>query len=73
MATLISVRQCIIYDSDKADARLIGIEYVIDESIFKTLPTEEKKLWHSHKFEVESGTLQLGVKALVPNVAVDSE
>lgn len=67
----LSVRQCVIYDSDKPDARLIGIEYVIDESVFVTLDHEEKKLWHSHKFEVESGTLQLGVKALVPKVAVD--
>ena len=45
-------RQCIIYDSDKPDARLIGIEYIISRRLFQTLPEEEKKLWHSHKFEV---------------------
>lgn len=28
-------RQCIIYDSPKADARLIGIEYIISEKLFK--------------------------------------
>lgn len=27
-------RQCIIYDSPKADARLIGIEYIISEKLF---------------------------------------
>lgn len=27
-------RQCIIYDSDKSDAHLIGIEYIISEKLF---------------------------------------
>lgn len=26
-------RQCVIYDSDRADARLIGIEYVVSEDV----------------------------------------
>ncbi|GAA5951404.1 hypothetical protein JCM21900_004399 [Sporobolomyces salmonicolor] len=65
------VRQCIIYDSDKADARLIGIEYVIHHDIFVSLPEEEKKYWHSHKYEVESGQLTLQSKSLVPTVAED--
>ena len=46
-----------IYDSDKSDARLIGIEYIISEKLFQTLPEEEKKLWHSHVYEVKSGSL----------------
>ena len=49
--------QCVIYDSDKSDARLIGIEYIISEKLFQTLPEEEKKLWHSHVYEVKSGSL----------------
>jgi hypothetical protein len=49
--------QCLIYDSDRRNARLIGIEYVISERLFKTLPAEEKKLWHSHAFEVKAGLL----------------
>ena len=51
------VLQCIIYDTDKPDARLIGIEYIISEDLFKALPEEEKKLWHSHRYEVMSGLL----------------
>ena len=51
------VFQCVIYDSDKRDARLIGVEYVISERLFKQLPAEEKKLWHSHRHEVMSGQL----------------
>lgn len=47
--------QCIIFDSDRADARLIGIEYVITARLFATLDDEEKKLWHSHNFEARNG------------------
>ena len=49
--------QCVLYDSARADARLIGIEYVIPEAVFLTLPTDEKALWHSHRYEVTSGLL----------------
>ena len=51
------VFQCVIYDSDKPDARLIGIEYIISETLFKGLPAAEKQLWHSHRYEVMSGLL----------------
>ncbi len=51
------VLQCVIYDSDKKNARLIGIEYIIAEKLFAKLPEDEKKLWHSHNFEVKSGQL----------------
>lgn len=51
------VMQCVIYDSDKKDAKLIGIEYIISARLFATLPPEEKKLWHSHVHEVKSGQL----------------
>jgi hypothetical protein len=50
-------RQCIIYDSDKADAKLIGVEYIISEKLFKDLPEEEKKYWHSHVYEIKAGIL----------------
>ena len=53
------VRQCVIYDSDKPNARLIGLEYIISRELFEGLPEEEKVYWHSHKFEVLSGTLQV--------------
>ena len=49
--------QCIIYDSAGKNARLIGIEYIIGEARFIDLPDEEKKLWHSHRYEVMSGLL----------------
>ncbi|KAL3152128.1 hypothetical protein ABBQ32_001226 [Trebouxia sp. C0010 RCD-2024] len=64
------VRQCVIYDSDKPNARLIGTEYIISDKLFETLPEEEKVYWHSHKFEVQSGTLQA---PRVPVLAEDLE
>jgi hypothetical protein len=49
--------QCVIFDGNKADARLIGVEYIVSERIFKTLPDEEKALWHSHRHETTAGEL----------------
>lgn len=51
------VLQCVIYDSNKPGARLIGVEYIVSAKIFESLPPEEKKLWHSHNYEVKSGVL----------------
>ncbi len=51
------VIQCVIFDGNKKDARLIGVEYILSERLFKTLPDDERKLWHSHHYEVKSGTL----------------
>lgn len=56
--------QCLIYDSDRADAKLIGVEYMIPEEVFLGLPEEEKRFWHSHVYEVMSGSLVLiGLRA----------
>ncbi|CAK7348918.1 unnamed protein product [Dovyalis caffra] len=51
------MRQCLIYNSPESDARLIGVEYIISETLFLTLPDVEKPLWHSHEYEVKSGVL----------------
>jgi len=51
------VWQCVIYDSDQRNARLVGVEYIISEKLFNGLPPEEKPLWHSHRYEVMSGQL----------------
>lgn len=51
------MRQCLIYDRPDADGRLIGVEYIVTEDLFLTLPDSEKPLWHSHEYEVKSGVL----------------
>lgn len=49
--------QGVIYDSDRADAKLLGVEYIITERLFGVLPPEERKYWHSHAYEVKSGLM----------------
>jgi hypothetical protein len=49
--------QAVIFDGNGQDAKIMGVEYIITEKLFKTLSEEEKKLWHSHHHEVKSGTL----------------
>lgn len=53
------MRQCLIYDSPEKNARLIGVEYIVSEKVFQGLPDEEKKLWHTHEYEVKGGILFL--------------
>ena len=60
------LHQCVIFDRNAPDARLIGIEYIISEERFRALPAEEKRLWHSHHYEVKSGIL---VAPGIPDVA----
>ena len=61
------VRQCLLYDSDKPNARLLGVEYMITPRLFETLPPEERRLWHTHEYEVKSGLLIMPSPAGVPN------
>lgn len=51
------VNQCVIFDGNTQDAKIIGVEYIISKRLFQMLPPEEKKLWHSHVHEVKSGQL----------------
>jgi Protein of unknown function (DUF1264) len=53
------LRQCLIYDSHEASARLIGVEYMVPKSVYLNFSPEEQKLWHSHEYEVSSGMLIL--------------
>lgn len=51
------VIQCVIYDGNQKDAKLMGVEYIISAQRYASLPAAEKPLWHSHVHEVKSGTL----------------
>ena len=51
------LNQCVIYDGNVKDAKLMGVEYIVSERLFKSLPAQEKTLWHSHVHEVKSGQL----------------
>jgi hypothetical protein len=49
--------QCVIFDGNTKKANLIGIEYIVSERLFGTLPEDEQGLWHPHNFELLSGQL----------------
>jgi hypothetical protein len=59
------VFQCVLFDKDKGNAKLIGIEYVVSDDIYQSLPSEEKKMWHPHEYEIRNGLLTL--PGLQPN------
>lgn len=49
--------QCALFDGTGKDARLNGIEYIISEKLFESLPQEERQYWHPHNAEILSGQL----------------
>jgi hypothetical protein len=49
--------QCVIFDGNEENAKIMGVEYILSRALFEQLPTEEKHLWHSHVHEVRSGSL----------------
>ncbi|HZH43061.1 MAG TPA: OBAP family protein [Lysobacter sp.] len=49
--------QCVLFDGNTEDANLNGIEYIISERLFATLPAEERAYWHPHNGEILSGQL----------------
>ena len=60
--------QCALFDANTADANLNGIEYIISEKLFESLPAEEKQYWHPHNYEILSGQL---VAPGLPDVAAE--
>jgi hypothetical protein len=49
--------QCALFDGNTESANLNGIEYIISEKLFATLPAGERKYWHPHNYEILSGQL----------------
>jgi len=58
--------QCALFDGNTKEANLNGIEYIISEKLFNSLPAEEQQYWHPHNYEILSGQL---VAPGIPNVA----
>jgi hypothetical protein len=51
------VHQCIIFDSNGKGARILGVEYIISDRLYRGLPDAEKKYYHPHTYEVLAGLL----------------
>jgi hypothetical protein len=49
--------QCLLFDSSDANAKLLGLEYIISHKQYQALPDDEKKYWHPHTYEVLAGGL----------------
>ncbi len=49
--------QCLLFDSSEANAKLLGLEYIISHEQYQGLPDDEKKYWHPHTYEVLAGGL----------------
>jgi hypothetical protein len=49
--------QCALFDGNGSEARLNGIEYIVSEKLFETLPEAERRFWHPHNAEILSGQL----------------
>ncbi len=49
--------QCTLFDGNGGQARLNGIEYIISEKLFASLPPAERAYWHPHNGEILSGQL----------------
>jgi len=67
------VFQCALFDGNGADAKLIGVEYIISERLFAQLPVQEKAFWHSHRYEVKSGQLIMpGIPTRIEREAMET-
>jgi hypothetical protein len=51
------VHQCIIFDRNGKKARILGVEYIISDKLYRGLPDAEKKYYHPHTYEILSGQL----------------
>lgn len=49
--------QCVLFDGNSRKANMNGVEYIISEKLFDSLPQDEKKFWHPHNGEILSGQL----------------
>jgi hypothetical protein len=61
------MHQCIIFDSNGKNARILGVEYIITDAVYQKLPDDEKRYYHPHRYEVISGLL------IAPGMPADAE
>lgn len=51
------LHQCVVFDTRGPNPKLLGVEYIIPDDVYQKLPTDEKKYWHPHAYEILSGQL----------------
>jgi hypothetical protein len=62
-----TLKECLLYDSDAPDARLVGVETVVPTAVWKTFAPSERALWHYHVTELAK------VHATLPDTPKDEQ
>jgi len=44
--------ECLIFDSDAPNARLVEVETIVAPQVYKAMPKSEQAYWHWHKVEI---------------------
>jgi hypothetical protein len=57
--------ECQIYNSDAANATLVGVETIVSPATYKSFPPSEQSMWHYHKDEIPK------VNATLPDLTPD--
>lgn len=57
--------ECMIFDNDASDARLVEVETIVGPDVYKTFAPKEQAMWHYHKTEIPK------VNAKMPDVSAD--
>ena len=55
--------ECLIFNSDTADARLVMVETIVKPATYKAFPAQEQALWHYHATEIPK------ISATMPDVS----
>ncbi|HEX5105871.1 MAG TPA: DUF1264 domain-containing protein [Pirellulaceae bacterium] len=59
--------QCVLFDRAGTGAKLLGVEYIVSDKVYRELPDAEKRFWHAHTYEVLGGGL------IAPGMSADEE
>jgi hypothetical protein len=62
-----SMIECLLFDSDRLDAKLVGVETVVPTTLWKTFGADEQALWHDHATEIPK------VHATLPDTPKDQQ
>ena len=57
--------QCLLFESDEPDARLVGVEVIVGPEVYGAFSAEEKAMWHYHKTEIPK------VQATLPDLSAE--
>ena len=52
------VGQSLIFDGPGPGARLIGVEYLVSDEVYRQMPAEERLYWYDHRSEVDAGLVR---------------